>query len=124
MKIEKEVKDCDSQEMVKYHNFIKLERTVKEYGGGGGDTNYNTTNFSTIFWKCQFGEYTSLRCLLQGGIIIKFDGHIVFQNDDQCIEQFTMIEILEVLKQVSKRSFQNGRSDKVLEFKNMLEIDD
>ena len=97
---------------------MKIERTDKEYGGGGGRAIFESDLFRVVVWKLSKGIRTTITSNLHGNCEINFDGNIAFDSDEACMEQFTHNEIIEMIEHQKKVAFRAGEQSKIREIKS------
>ena len=102
----------------------KLKRTHKEYGGGSGQTLFDSDLFSVTLWSKSKGIHTTLTPKAAPHIVINFEGiHEELSSDEACIEQLTPPEILKLLKFERTISVNEGKELKAEEIRKCLYID-
>ena len=101
---------------------MKIKRTKKDYGGGSGRGIYESETFRAVLWDFgNDGFRTTIKCKLSDDEI-HFDGKQEFISDKTCMEQFTVKEILQMVRSQKEISFKNGLQSKINELKNCLEL--
>ena len=100
---------------------MKIKRSKKKYGGGGGKEIYASKLFRVILWELNNGIRTTIKCSLLNNEI-HFDGKQEFTSDKICIEQLTVSEILKMIKNQKEISLEEGSQNKLEEIKKCLKI--
>ena len=104
---------------------MKLKRTKKDYGGGGGKGIFKSDFFRVVLWVHggDNGKRTEIEINsgdIFGAFSIYFDGHHEFKSDSDCINQLTPAEILKLIKLQKKSSFSSGKKHKIVEIRECL----
>jgi len=97
----------------------KLERSTKEYGGGGGRTVFEEDSFEVLHWSLSGGKRTELRHKILGSDIY-FDGWIDFKTSEDCFVQFHYSEILEIMNLNYHLGYRDGEQKKLNEIRAVL----
>ncbi len=98
---------------------MKLKRSVKSYGSGGGRRMFESKLFSVFFWTHQYGTKTTIE-IKNGDKEIHFDGKHNFKSDTSCLRQLSITEIKSMIIEIEKRAFEKGRSQKAKEIMDCL----
>ena len=100
---------------------MKIERSTEDYGGGGGKTTFESENFRVILWNLGKGKQTEIECKLNHSEI-RFNGVFDFKSDDECMSQFSVGEILEMIAYQKRESFKAGMTYKSRQIRECIEI--
>ncbi len=98
---------------------LKLERSTKEYGGGGGKIIFEEDDFEVLHWSMSGGKRTELRHKILDSDIY-FDGWIDFKTSEDCFVQFHYSEILEIMNQYYHNGHKDGECQKLNEIRTVL----
>jgi len=101
---------------------MKIERRLTENGSCIGKTVFNSENFQVIYWSTTKDGFTEIVCKLDGSKI-RFNGFCDFKSDDECMEQFSVDEILKMIQSQKEISFKAGMDFKAKEIRRHLGID-
>lgn len=101
---------------------MKIERSNKQWGSGFGKPIFESNLFKVSIWESNnHGFYTKLKNKISD-IEINFEGKQYFLTDEECIEQFTEKEILDMLEFQKVISFHDGMKNKITQIKEILEL--
>ena len=105
---------------------MKYERSTEEYGGGSGREIYSSEYFRVVKWQMSKGLKTSLTCnLIAHHQDIDFDGWDVdLDNDEKCMAQLTVPEIVLMIEYQKEQSFEKGQLSKMNEYRKLLGLDE
>ncbi len=96
----------------------KLERSTKDFGGGSGRQIYESANFRVVIWRLQRGTETRINCEHLNGFendFLVFEGSHDFTSDSDCIAQYELEEILQMIWRSKKEGIKEGRRQKTNE---------
>ena len=104
-------------------NIMILKRTLDDFGGGSGHSTFESDLFRVVQWRHHENKSTTIECkLIPFHDDIRFDGVETFKSDADCMEQFTVVEIVKMISCQKELSFKAGQQDKIEELKNCLKI--
>ena len=102
---------------------MKIDRATDSYCGGSGRESFSGDLFRVVHWSMNGGskskttvEFKSMRSLAE----IDFDGIIEFTSDEDCMEQFSPLEIIEMMDQQRYIHFSAGESSKLRDIRSAL----
>jgi hypothetical protein len=103
---------------------MKLQRTDRDFGGGGGQQKFNSQFFRVVWWR-HGGEEKIGRTTLEIVPInkeIQFEGKVALGTDDDCFDQLNTDEIKALIIRYGKHQFRNGKEEKQREILEVLGI--
>jgi len=103
---------------------MKLKRTRKDYGGGTGKEIFESALFRVVLWKLSKGTRTTISCNLMPISEIDFDGKQDFDSDVKCMEQYSIKEILRMIKYQKEISFADGQKSKINEIRRTFSLNE
>tara|TARA_R110002020_G_scaffold350745_1_gene564103 strand:- start:3163 stop:3489 length:327 start_codon:yes stop_codon:yes gene_type:complete len=99
----------------------KLERSTKEYGSATSSTRIalEEDDFQVVLWSMTHGKKTTLTHKMVP-TELHFDGWIVFKTSEDCFNQFSYTEILEIMNQYYHKGHKEGGIQKRNEIRTAL----